>query len=204
MLQYGESGDYKWNFALRKFPHQSIAMPMRAVQHRKIAPSPASSANALDLSGHPPRLVLDFRQFHHANLFSFCPVRGEHFLRKIRARRVHSDHLARHPQDVRRRTVILRQAHAKRRRILAFAPSREALQKKLEAAEGCAPESVNGLVVVAYGKDIPAVVGQKLQQAQLRDVRVLEFVNQYVAIPVLQGGPKDSVTLKKLDGAGNQ
>ncbi len=179
-------------------------MPVRAVQHRKIAPSPAGSVNALDFSGHPPRLVLDFRQFHHANLFSFCPVRGEHFLRKIRARRVHSDHLARHPQDVRRRTVILCQAHAEGRRIFAFTPSREALQKKLEAAEGRAPESVNGLVVVAYGKDIPAVVGQKLQQAQLRDVRVLEFVHQNVAVPVLQRGPQRRVAFEKLDGAGNQ
>ena len=85
MLQDGKPGNDKRNLAPRQFLDQLIAMIVRPVEHREIAPTPASFVDALDVSGDPASFLLDIRQFHNADFFPFAPPGREHFLRKVSA-----------------------------------------------------------------------------------------------------------------------
>src|SRR6266404_2096272 len=204
MLQNREPRNHERNPAPRKLAHQFVAMGVRAIQNGEIAPAPAGLVDALQFSGQPARLVLGSGQFHNANLFAFRLVRAQHFLGEIGAHRVLPNDLRGYAQNIRGGAVIFRQAHPEFRGVLSFAPVGKAFEKELEAAEGGAAEAVDGLVVVAHGENIFRGVDQQFQQPQLRDVGVLKFVNQDVAIAVLQRGAQMGVALEHRHRAGDQ
>ncbi len=60
-------------------------------------------------------------------------------------------------------------------------PACEALKEKLEAAERGTAESVDGLIIVADNDDVAWFRAQEMQQFELRDVGVLEFIHEDVS-----------------------
>src|SRR6266403_4690014 len=106
-----------------------IPMRVLAVKHGKILPAPPRSMNALEFTRHPSRFFFWNCQLHDADLFTRGFVWREDFLRKVGAYGILPDHLHRHAQDVRCRTVVLRQRHAERGGVLAFLPSCKTLQE---------------------------------------------------------------------------
>ncbi len=60
------------------------------------------------------------------------------------------------------------------------------------------------MVVVADSEDVFRIVDQQLQQTQLRDVGVLKFVDENVAIAILQRGAQRGFALQQCNGAGNE
>src|SRR5712691_1563794 len=129
MLQNGESRDYKRNLSPRQLFHKMIPVRVLAVEHCKIYPAPPRSMNAREFACHPPRFFFWSCQLHDANLFTRGFVWREDFLRKVGAYGILPDHLHRHAQDVRCRTIVLRQLHAEWDGVLAFFPSCKTLQE---------------------------------------------------------------------------
>src|SRR5262249_39985151 len=86
------------------------------------------------------------------------------------------------------------------RGVLAGSPACKTFEKKLEAGEGSSPETVDGLIVVADRKDVFAITGEKFEQTELRDVRVLKLVNEDVAIFFLQSGTKRGILIEEFNG----
>src|SRR5258708_30078547 len=109
------------------------------------------------------------------------------------------DHLSRDAEDVRRRTVILRQRHANGRRVLPGLPASETLQKKLETSERSATKSVNSLIVVTHHHDVSRLRRKQKQQLQLCDIRVLKLVHQNMFEPLLETLPNLGIIAHQLD-----
>ena len=76
----------------------------------------------------------------------------------------------------------------------------EALEENREASEGGAAEAVDGLSIVAYGDDAAMVPRQTPKKLDLRDVRVLEFVHQNVAVTLAERGGKGRVPVQQMYG----
>ena len=60
------------------------------------------------------------------------------------------------------------------------------------------------MVIVADGYDVFSISGQKFEEAKLRDVGVLKFVDQDVAVFFLERAAQLRVGFQELDGPGDQ
>src|SRR5579864_7601577 len=161
-------------------------MIMRAVEHGEIAPAAAGFLNALQLAGHPAGFFFGGGELDDADFFSLGFVGAEQLLGEIGADSVLANHLRGDAQNVGSGAIVLGEADAKFRGVLAFAPASEAFQEKFEAAERSAAKAVNGLIVVADGENVLGVADEELQQTQLRDIGILKFVDQDIAKASLQ------------------
>ena len=186
MIEDREFADDERNFLAGELLDEYVAVGVLAVEHREIAPFAPRRVQALEFAGDPAGFVFFGFQFDDADFFAFFLVRAQNFLGKVRAHCVLRDDLCRYAEDIRRRAVILHQRDAEFRRVLAFAPAGEAFQEKLEAAERSAAEAVDGLVIVADGHDVSFVAREEFQQAELRDVGVLKFVDEDIAVFFLE------------------
>ncbi len=86
-----------------------------------------------------------------------------------------------------RGAVILRERNEKlfgprAARSLLAANAAEAFEEDCEAAERSAAEAVNGLVVIAHNENVAMFAGEQPEQFELRNIRILKFVHQDVAI----------------------
>src|SRR6202035_1738978 len=114
---------------------------------REIAPGAFGAVQTLQLVGYPQSFLVLVGQLDHADALAFRARWGKQLGWKIRADLVLRDHLCGHAQDVGRRTVVFRERHSKRRRVLPGLPARKALQKKFETSERSTAKSVDRLIV---------------------------------------------------------
>src|SRR5712672_2062480 len=168
-------------------------MIVGAVENREVTPTPARFVDTLQFAGNPAGFVLRHRQLDDANFLAFGLVGAENFLGEVRADRVLADDLSGDAQNIRSGAIVFSEADAESRRVLPFAPAGKAFQEKLKAAERRAAKAVDRLIVVAYGENVLGIIDQEFQQAELRDVGILKFVNQNVAKAILQRGAESGV-----------
>ena len=121
-------------------------------------------------------------QLDDADFFAFLFIGAQNFFREVGAHRVLRDDLRGHAKNIRRGAVIFHERDAEWSRVSPFAPAGETLQKKFKAAERGAAEAIDGLVVVAYCDDVFSFTGEEFEQAKLRDIGVLKFVDEDVSI----------------------
>src|SRR5579864_3480803 len=204
MIENREPADHERDFVAAEFFDKVVAVGVLAIKNGELAPLAARCAHPQKFADDPVRFVMFVFQFDDADFLAFLLVGAEHFLREVRAYGVLPDDLRGYAQDVRRGAVILDQRNAKLCRVLPFAPAGKALEKKFEAAERRAAEAVNGLVIVADGDDVLSVPCQQFEEPKLRDVGVLKFIDEDVAIFFLKRAPQLGVGFEKLDGAGDE
>ncbi len=177
---------------------------MLPVEHRKILPAVARRVKPLELVRNPARFIIRGGQLRDANPLAFRLGRLQHLFREIRADFILRNHLRGYSQNIRRRTVILRQRHAVGSGIRAGFPPRESFQKELEAAERRAAESVDGLIVVAHDQDVARFGREQMQQLQLRDVGILKFIHQDMFVAFLQFCAQARIFFQQRDRFGDQ
>src|SRR5882762_4237384 len=204
MLEDGKPRNHEGDLAARQLAHEFVAMIVGAIQNREVTPTAASFVNSLQFAGNPAGFVFRRSQLDDANLLAFRLIGAENFLGEIRADRVLADDLGGDTQNIRGGAVILSKADAEPGGVLTFAPAGKALQEKLKASKRSAAKAVDGLIVVADRENILGIIDQKLQQAELRDVGVLKFVNENVAKAILQRGAEGGVALQQTDCSGDQ
>src|SRR5712675_185911 len=204
MLEDGKPRNHEGDLAARQLADEFVAMIVGAIENRKITPAAASFVDTLQFTCHPAGFVLRRSQLDDANFLAFRFVGAENFLGKIRADRVLADDLRSDAQDIRSGAVIFSQADTEPGGVLTFAPAGKAFQEQLKAAERSAAKAVDGLIVVADRENILGIIDQQLQQAKLRDVGVLKFVNENVAKAILQLGAEGGVALQQTDCSGDQ
>src|SRR6266478_7843862 len=175
VLEDGEPRNHKGNLAASKLAHEVVAMIMRAVEHCEFAPAAAGFVDALELVGNPACFVLRYGELHDANFLAFRFAGGKQFLGEIGADRVLANHLRRDAQNVGGGAIVLSEADAELRGILAFAPAGKAFQEKLEAAERSAAKAVDGLIIVADRENVFGIVDEQLEQTQLGDIGILKL-----------------------------
>ena len=115
-----------------------------------------------------------------------------------------ADHLSGNAQDIGRGSVVVHHGDTIGCGVLAFLPTRKALEEKFEAAEGGATEAIDGLIVVANNDDVARFRAQEMQQFELRDIGVLKFIDQDVRVSILKLAAALGVLFKKGDGFGDQ
>jgi len=155
----------------------------------------------LDLRRCPPGFLGRRAELHHAHFFSFPILRFQLLQRKQRRLFVVANHGVGHVQNSFGGAVILRKRSEEFLRRSAhpgLANLAESLQEDREAAVGRSAKAINRLVVVAHRHDVAMVARQQPQQLDLRDVRVLEFVDQDVSIPLLQFRPQACVASQQF------
>src|SRR5258707_2654191 len=179
-------------------------MIVGAIQDREVTPTPASFVNSLQFAGNPAGFVFRRSQLDDANLLAFRLIGAENFLGKVRADRVLADDLGGDTQNIRSGAVIFSKADAEPGGVLTFAPACKAFQEQLEASKRRTAKAVDGLIVVADRENILGIIDQQLQQAELRDVGVLKFVNENVTKAILQRGAEGGVALQQTDCSGDQ
>ena len=81
--------------------------------------------------------------------------------------------------------------------------ARKFLNENLEAAEGCATKTVDGLVVVADGDDISMAFGETPEEFELRDIRVLKFVDENISEAFAKFRGEFRVGVNLADGVEN-
>ncbi len=160
--------------------------------------------DASEFSDDPGRFGFFVLEFGNANLLAFLASGAEGFLREVRADCVLRDDLRGDAEDVRCGAIVFRKGNAERSGIFTGLPARKTLEEKLKAAEGGAAKTVDGLVVVADCENVFAFAGQEFEEAELRDVRVLKFVDEDVAEFVLQRRPNGRIFFEQVDGTGDQ
>ena len=98
---------------------------------------------------------------------------------KVHNRRIALDRLVGAPQDRRRRTAIRRHGDA------LHPLGTKGAQELVEGSAGCAAELVDRLIGIADCEDVGFVSGKQAGQLDLRDVGILELVDQDEARPLL-------------------
>jgi hypothetical protein len=204
MVQDRKPADDKRNLSRGKLSHQFVPVRVLPIQDGEVHPPAACSMDALQLVRYPLRLLFFVGKFCDSNLLAFGPVRAQEFLWKIRAHRILSDHLRCHSQDVWRATVIFCQADTEARRVPAGFPCRKFFEKELKASKRGPAKAVDGLVVVADRENVSRLARQQLQQSQLRDVGVLKFVDEDIAIALLQRFPQRRIVFQQGHSPSNQ
>src|SRR5262249_672163 len=150
-----------------------IAVCVLAIKYGKAPPFVAGKTKALEFGSDPGGFVFFLPEFGDADFFPFFAISAQGFLWKVGTDGVLRNDVGGGAEDVGSGTIVFRKGDAERRRSVARLPIREALEEKLEAAEGSTAEAVDGLIVVADGEEVFTLSGQKLEQTELRDVRVL-------------------------------
>src|SRR6266404_6761115 len=168
-------------------------MIVGAIQNREVTPTTSRFVNTLQFASHPAGFVLQRGQLDDANFLAFRFVGAENFLGEVRADRVLADDLGGDTQNIRSGAVIFSKADAEPGGVLTFAPAGKAFQEQLKAAERRTAKAIDGLIIVADRENILGIIDQQLQQAELRDVGVLKFVNENVTKAILQRGAEGGV-----------
>ena len=114
------------------------------------------------------------------------------------------DDLGGDAEDVGCRAVIFGERHAIFRGIAAGFPAGEAFEEELEAAERCAAETVDGLVVVADGDDVAWLGGEEMEEFELGDVGVLKFIDEDVFEALLEFFADVGVVADEVNRAGDK
>src|SRR5438876_5072355 len=204
MIEDGEIGNDERNFGAGKFGNEFVAMRMLAVEHGKVPPLASRGVDAREFRRDPGRFSFFVFEFGNADFLAFLKNGAEGFLREVGADRVLRDDLRGDAENIRRGAIVLREGNAERRGIFARLPARKTLEEKLKAAEGGAAETVDGLVVIADGENVLTIAGEEFEETELRDVGVLEFVDQNVAEFVLQRRSNGRIFFEQVDRASNQ
>src|SRR5882762_7125633 len=204
MLEDGKPRNHEGDLAARQLAGEFVAMIVGAIQNREVTPTPASFVNSLQFAGNPAGFVFRRSQLDDANLLAFRLVGAENFLGEIRADRVLADDLGGDTQNIGSGAVIFSKADAEPGGVLTFAPAGKTFQEELKASKRRAAKAVDGLIVVADRENILGIIDQQLQQAELRDVGVLKFVNENITKAILQRGAEGGVALQQSDCSGDQ
>ena len=180
---------------------------MLAIEDREAFPVRAGIVQPLDFGRHPVRLFAKCGEFHDADFFALGIVGGQILRRQQGRRLVVQNHLARDAQYPPRRAVVFRERDEVLFQGLVCPQSRGRLagaaefpEKNREAAEGRAAKPVDRLVMVADRDDIAVAAREQPEQLELRDIRVLKFVDEDVAVLRAHALEQFGVGLQQFNG----
>ena len=173
--------DHERNLAGLERVDQLVAMRMATIQHGERAPFGSRAMQPLEFSGNPLRLGFARLVRDDPHFISIFVHGRQRVLGNVAWLFVVADHLSRHAQDSAGGTVI--QGERPQQILPRSSGARgEALQKNREAAERRASKTVNRLAMIAHDDEVRPLAAQLPQQFQLRDVCVLELVDEDVPV----------------------
>jgi len=208
-----DSADEDWDVAAAELACDRIAMAVLAVEDGRVLPRARFVHAADDVSGAGGVKVLDgvgdlggfggvagiereIREFDGVSFFSGMLARGgERHAHELAGgdHRIAVDDLERATENGRERTAVLIERD--------ICNVRELILEVIEGSGGRSAKAVDGLIGVANGEDVLFGSGEETGETDLRDVGVLEFVDEDKAGAALLFGENRGIGAEQADGA---